>query len=163
MKKDTKKLVTASLFTALSCILTLFSFPLPYGYANLGDCMVLLGSFVMGPFYGCLAGGIGTALADLFLGYGIYAPATLVIKALVALVAGAIYQKMSKKGVISVIIAGIAGEIIMVAGYFLYECFVIGYGLGAAASLFGNTMQAVVGIIASAVIFPVIRKIRSVK
>ena len=159
MKKDTKKLVTASLFMALSCILTLFSFPLPYGYANLGDCMVLLGSFILSPLYGCLAGGIGTALADLFLGYGIYAPATLIIKALVALTAGAVYRKIKKKNILTCVFSGITGEAVMVLGYFLYEYSVLGYGFGAAASLFGNTMQGIVGIVAAAIILPFIRKV----
>lgn len=160
MKKDTKKLVIASLFTALACIFTLLSFPLPYGYANLGDCMVLVGSFMLPAFYGTLAGGIGTALADLFLGYGIYAPATLIIKALVALTAGTVYRKSKKKNWLTVVFSGICGEAVMVVGYFIYECFVLGYGLGAAMSLTGNIMQAVVGITASAVMLPFIKKIK---
>ena len=159
MKKDTKKLVTASLFTALACVFTLLSFPLPYGYANLGDCMVLLGSFVLSPLYGCLAGGIGTALADLFLGYGIYAPATLVIKALVAFTAGTVYRKIKKKNMMTSVFSGIAGEIVMVLGYFLYEYFLLGYGFGATASVFGNVMQGVVGIVAAAIILPFIKKV----
>ena len=41
-----------------------------------------------------LAGGIGSALSDLIGGYFVYVPITLVIKGLVALVSGLIYQKM---------------------------------------------------------------------
>lgn len=49
--------------------------------------MVLLCGWLLGPIYGTIAAGLGPALADIFSGYVVYAPATFVIKALMALVA----------------------------------------------------------------------------
>jgi len=43
--------------------------------------MVFTTALLLGPFVGAFAGGVGSMLADLFLGYWYYAPATLIIKA----------------------------------------------------------------------------------
>ena len=56
------------------------------GYVNLGDGIVLLSAWVLPLPYGIVAAGLGSALADLFSGYTVYAPATFVIKALMAAV-----------------------------------------------------------------------------
>ena len=85
--KQTKlrTLILAAMFAALTCVATMIiHIPSPIGgYFNLGDCMVLLSAFVLGPVWGTAAGGIGSALADVICGYFVYAPGTLVIKALV--------------------------------------------------------------------------------
>ena len=52
------------------------------GYINLGDGIVLLAAWVLPLPYGLVAAGLGSALADLFSGYVVYAPATFAIKAL---------------------------------------------------------------------------------
>ena len=89
--KQTKlrTLILAAMFAALTCVATMIiHIPSPIGgYFNLGDCMVLLSAFVLGPVWGTAAGGIGSALADVICGYFVYAPGTLVIKALMALAA----------------------------------------------------------------------------
>ena len=93
--KQTKlrTLILAAMFAALTCVATMIiHIPSPIGgYFNLGDCMVLLSAFVLGPVWGTAAGGIGSALADVICGYFVYAPGTLVIKALMALAAALIF------------------------------------------------------------------------
>ena len=98
-QREIKRLVLAALFTALTVVATMvIRIPAPLvGYANLGDTMVLLSAWVLGPVWGMAAGGIGSMIADL-LGYPPYAVATLVIKALMALVAGGIFRAMGRKG-----------------------------------------------------------------
>ena len=61
------------------------------------------GSFV-GPHI-AFAGGVGSMLADLLSGYAYYAPGTLVIKALVALVAALVFQALRNKYAILVELA----------------------------------------------------------
>ena len=54
-------LVLAALFAALTYVATnIIHVPIPAtdGYINLGDCVVLLGAFLLGPVYGAAAGGI---------------------------------------------------------------------------------------------------------
>ena len=73
--KKIRKLVLAALLAALVCVATMVvQIPSPMqGYVNLGDCFVLLSGWLLGPWYGFAAGGIGSMLADIFLGYAHYA------------------------------------------------------------------------------------------
>ena len=97
----TRKIVIASLMAALTCVATMvIHIPSPtQGYLNLGDCMVLCCGWMLNPFYGFCAAGIGSGLADLLSGYGLYAPATLLIKGLMALTAHGLFALLaSRKG-----------------------------------------------------------------
>ena len=67
MKNDRNhvlKITTAAVMIALTCVLTLaVKIPTPTkGYLNLGDCAVLLSGWLLGPVYGAIAGGVGSAL-----------------------------------------------------------------------------------------------------
>ena len=99
MKNTTQKIVISSMFAALVCVATmLIKIPSPLkGYINLGDGIVLLAAWVLPLPYGIVAAGLGSALADLFSGYVVYAPATFVIKALMAVVAYSIYKLLARK------------------------------------------------------------------
>ena len=121
--KTMHTLVLAAMFAALSAVATMvIQIPAPTGYVNLGDAFVLLAGCVLGPAYGFLAGGLGPALADLLLGYGLYAPGTFVIKGLVAVIASLIllmYYKMKKEPSISrLLVCTIPAEVFMALGYF---------------------------------------------
>ena len=95
-KSTTKKLVMTALFTALTMVSTmLIRIPLPMGYVHLGDAFVLLSAFILGPIWGTIAAGVGSALADV-IGYIAYAPATLIIKALMAFVAWVTAEAFAK-------------------------------------------------------------------
>lgn len=65
-----KMMVMTALFIALGYVATsLLVIPIPGGgYLNLGDTIVLLGAYLLGPVYGAVAGGLGPALADLLAG-----------------------------------------------------------------------------------------------
>ena len=109
---------------------------------------MLLCGWLLGPIYGALAAGIGSGLADVLSSWVIYAPATFVIKALMAIVA--YYVAKSKKG-ISVIISGVLAELLMVLGYFVYESFL--YGVGSAAlGVTPNLLQGVVGLVCAVIL-----------
>ena len=92
-------LAITALFTALVCVATIiFSIYVPatYGFFNLGESMVFLSAILFGPFVGAFAGGVGSALADLLLGYPHYAGATLLIKACEGAVVGTLMRKKPK-------------------------------------------------------------------
>ena len=165
MTTNTKKLVTTALFAALTCVATMIiQIPtVTKGYINLGDCIVLLSGYMLGPVYGGIAAGIGAALADIISSYTIYAPATFVIKFLVALCAGSIFR-FGSKNILKMIVAGIAGELIMILGYFAYECFITSGGAaGAAAGIVGNVIQAVAGIISSTILAVILGNIKEIR
>jgi uncharacterized membrane protein len=79
------QLALTALSTSLVCVATIiFSIYVPQtrGFFNLGETMVYAVALLFGPFVGSFAGGVGSMLSDVLLGYYQYAPATLVIKAL---------------------------------------------------------------------------------
>lgn len=156
-------LVTAALFAALCTVMTLVvQVPSPMnGYVNLGDCAVLLSAWILGPWYGGAAAGIGSMIADL-LTYPHYAPGTLVIKLAMAVAAGLIFRTLQgRSGKLSAqMVGGMTAELIMILGYFLYACLLLGKGLAAAASIPGNIVQGVFGIVAATVVYAVLDKSR---
>ena len=156
--KNLLKTVFGGLMAALVCVATaVLVIQLPTGgYANLGDCFVIISACLLGPIYGSLAGGIGSALADLFLGFGIYAPFTFIIKSCMAVAVYFIINKAKNKPimsqVITLVIAAIVAELIMVSGYFVLE--VCMYGIqGAIVNVPGNAIQAVFGCVSSSVLY----------
>ena len=159
LRQKTLKLVLSALMAALVYVATsIIQIPSPVnGYVNLGDCFVLLSGWLLGPWYGFAAGGIGSMLADIFLGYGHYAPGTLVIKGLMALIAALVYEKMGRTQA-SRIIGGVVSEIIMVLGYFGYASLLLGKGLAAAASIPGNIFQGAVGLVVGVLLVTVLER-----
>lgn len=92
-------LAVAAVFTALVCAVTMiFSIYVPAtkGFFNIGESMVFLSALLFGSFVGAFAGGVGSMLADLLLGYPHYAPATLIIKACEGAVVGALKKRNPK-------------------------------------------------------------------
>ena len=155
------KLITAALMAALTCVTTI-AIPIPTptgGYINPGDAFVLLSGVILGPLYGGLAAGIGSMFADIFVAYPYYW-ATLIIKALAAVVAALIFRKVKLNS--RIIIAGICGEIIVTLGYFLFEIFI--YGLpSATAEVPLNIIQNVAGIVLCSLLFPLLSKVPQIK
>ena len=165
----TKLLVMTGLFIALGYVATtVLMVPSPTGgYMNLGDTVVLLGAYLLGPVYGAIAGGVGPALADLLGGYGIYVPATLVIKAVMALLAALVYRALGKK-TWSMVVCAVAAEAVMIVGYWLFETvlaaaagegsFMVCLAACGAAGIPGNLVQAAFGIAASTLLALALRQ-----
>lgn len=146
MGEDKNSYVLAAIFTALVALFTMvFHIPVPAtrGFINLGDAVIFTTALLLGKKMGFLAGGVGSALADLLLGYANWAPFTLVIKGLEGYIAGFLGhqafmgQKDMKRPLLALILAGLW----MMAGYFSAGSFM--YGLPAAiVELPGNFFQA---------------------
>ena len=164
------KIILTAMFAAMVCVATIvIQIPSPVGgYVNLGDALVLMSAFLLGPLYGGAAAGIGSALADLITGYAYYAPGTLVIKLLIAVAAGLVSRALAKaapsmKQIVRYIIAGIPGEIIMVVGYLFYAWVCLSRGAGAIASVPGNLAQAAAGIILSSLLTPIVLRPKEIR
>lgn len=160
-QKQLQKLAVAALLAAIVCVATFvvkIPSPATNGYFNLGDCFVLISGWLIGPVYGALAAGLGSALADILSGYVQYAPATFIIKALMAASAYFIVKALSRKQFIGKILGGVAAEAVMVLGYFGYEAVILGYGIAAAGSILSNVMQGIVGIVAGIAVITAIKK-----
>lgn len=163
MKKNSiQKLVIAALLAAMTCVATMvIKFPIQAtgGYINLGDGISIISGMVMGPVYGAAAAGIGSALADLFSGYAVYAAATFVIKGAMAVLAGFIVKNVCKERLPKVLLASFAAELIMVGGYLFFESVILGLGAAALEGVLGNAIQALGGLVTTAVILPVVKRL----
>lgn len=144
---NTKKLVLCGLLTGIVAALTLIVVPMPIsnGYVNLGDAAVFLAANMVGGVWGMLCAGLGSALADLILGYGIYAPATFLIKAAAAGISMLLYKRL--KGALR-LFALVLGGLAVPAGYFLFEgAFVLKDFAAAAVNVPFNLLQALLGAV----------------
>ena len=147
MKQDKIKTLTwAGLMCAIVVVTTMFAaIPIPGvqgAYANAGDAAVYASAHLLG----WPTAAIGSMLADLLLGSALYAPATFVIKGVMALLAVKLAGKV-KAMIPRFLICGGA----MVLGYFLYECLIYGAST-AVISIPANLMQAVAGALLGAII-----------
>lgn len=161
--RKTQKTVLAAMFAALCTVMTMvIQIPSPMqGYVNLGDCAVLVSAWVLGPFYGGVAAGIGSMLADLLSGYAHYAPGTFAVKLTMAVAASWLFSNLSRKPLTAQLISGIAAEAIMVAGYFGYAYLWMGEGWAAAASVPGNIIQGIFGLVSAVALHTVLTRSRA--
>jgi len=159
MQRKIRNLVYTAMMAALVAVATLFihiPIPMQSGYCNLGDALILSSGALLGP-WAAISAAIGSALADLLLGYAAYAPVTAVIKGLMGLIAGICCAR--KKNAVGRALWMVAAELIMVAGYFLFETALYG-AAGAAGSLLGNGCQAVVGLLVGCGVWPLMGRIK---
>lgn len=155
---STRDLTAGALATALVAAATLaIRIPVPatQGYINLGETVIYLTALLLGPVHGLVAGGVGSALADLLGGYAQFAPFTLVIKAVEGWLAGYLFWRVLRgpeaagavwaaRGVVACAVAGTW----MVAGYYVSEAFLLGLGPHAAATeVPGNLFQVLSGVV----------------
>ena len=146
-----RRLTTAGVLAAAIVLLTtLVSIPMPggFGYINLGDVGVLLAGMLLGGGWGALCAGAASALSDVLLGYTVYAPATFVIKGLVALVAGLLFARTQKKIRFAALYPA---ALIVPVGYFFYELLLYG-SASAIPNILFNTLQCMVGAVVATVL-----------
>ncbi|MBQ7226388.1 MAG: ECF transporter S component [Clostridia bacterium] len=159
MNKHIKKLTICGIFAAIICVVTTFvAVPAPaIGSINLGDIFILCSAWLLGP-WGALASGIGASLADIFSGFAIYAPATLVIKAIVALscyYSFFLFVRLIKDerigNILSRLLSALIAEGVMVLGYFAYESIVYGVSMAIASIPFNLIQGSVCFVVGTAV------------
>ncbi len=126
MKNNILKLTYSSLISALIFLATAFlSFPVTITkeYIHLGDGFVLLAGIILGKRNGFLAAGIGSALADIYLGYAEYALPSFIIKGLMAFLVGYIFENLEdiKRLYIANLIVGIIFTIYVLSIKSIYD------------------------------------------
>ncbi len=151
MNKKLHKITATAVLSAMIFVLTfLVHFPAPSGYVHMGDAILYVASLMLGSPWGIIAGALGEGLADAAGGYAAYAPATAIIKALMAL--PFLYVRKKKRTFFSAssVIASIISGVINVIGYFAADMIIS--RAYAFVDVFGNVIQS----IASVVIFAII-------
>ena len=143
--KTQKVVVYTSLIAVMSALVTvgtlIVRIPNPMGgYFNVGDVMIFVAALTFNPLIGSVAGGLGSAIADV-IGFPIFAVPTLIIKGFEGLLASLITDKKNVyRDIFAVVVAGIE----MVTGYFLIEFYLWGLG-GALAEVPANIAQIAIG------------------
>lgn len=150
--------VTTAMMTAMVMIATtFFKVPNAMGYIHLGDGFVLLAAIILPKKYACFAGGVGAGLADIYGGYAVWAPWTLVIKIVMVLIVQLFFDFLTKRASNGKHIAKIAGipfaelfayvlaVLWTVSGYYVAQGFISGNWVAPIADVPGNVLQAAVG------------------
>ncbi|MBW6514060.1 MAG: ECF transporter S component [Candidatus Syntrophosphaera sp.] len=142
-------------FVVLVTVATMI-IPIPVpggGFFNFGDVMIVFVGLYAGKKAGALAGGIGSAIADLLL-FPLFAPITLVVKGIEGFICGLAHQK---KGLLQFVFP-LLGSAFIVLGYFVGEWFMPQLGKAVAmADLPVNVVQASAGFIGGRALYEAAR------
>lgn len=161
-REKTTIIILTGLMMAMIVVATmLIVIPSPFtgGYIHLGDAIIFLSVLILGWRYGAIAAGVGSALADLLVGYAVWAPWTLFIKGIMAAVMGIfILKAMQKQGrsILGVPVYQLIGMILagcfMVAGYYVAEGVIYGNFIAAVMGIPFNIVQFSVGTVIATIL-----------
>lgn len=162
---DTKafKIASISILTAIVAIFTIVvRIPIAptRGYLNFGDVAIFFTAFTFGPISAFIAGGVGTALADVLVGYGHWAPISFVAHGLQGLFIGFVYILMEKNTYnmfLNSLVCFIVGSLFMVSAYFVASIFMTGIG-AAVVEIPGNILQNVAGAVGGLLLASSVKK-----
>lgn len=131
------------------------------GLIHLGTAMLFIVSILFGPKKGAIAGAVGMGLFDLFGGWALWAPITIITRGLQGYVIGKIAWSNSRKGTSSSfnLLAMILSIPVTVAGYYIGESILYHSWIIPLASIPGDLVQCAVGI---AVAIPVCTMLKKV-
>lgn len=141
---DIRRITLMALMGALIFVLTRsvqISTP-AQGYIHLGDAGIVFSALAFGPWVAAVAGGLGTALADITSSYAQWAIFSLLVHGFQGWVVGAIVRQESSP--LRIALAVIASALIVVSGYFVAGAILTGVGV-AVADLLPNLIQGISG------------------
>ena len=149
-KIRTADIAVTAVMTALVIVFTSFiKVPIGAGgYIHLGDLMILLSASILPLPFALLSSCVGAALSDVIVGAPIWAPFSLIVKALIVICFTAKKEKVLCAR--NFIACGISC-VITVIGYFFSEVIIYG-NWGAYVSMPWNLIQAVVAAVGYIVI-----------
>jgi uncharacterized membrane protein len=136
---------------------SLVKIPIPNGYVHLGDGAVLLSAYILGPWGGLIAAGIGSASADYFGGYGAYVIPTFIAKGSMAFIFGYLMKRLPDKNILFFLFPGV---IAMVIVYYLSEIIMYGSVAGPLLNVPFNALQGLVGMVIVTVLHKPLERFR---
>ena len=148
--KESRAIAVNALAAALVCIGTMaIQIPIPLGYMHLGNACILLMAAMFGPVTGMLAGGIGSAMADLLTGYTQWVLPTLLIKCAMGFAAGSLARENGHSLQMAsprTFLASISGTAVMVFGYTAAGAVMNGSIYTGLLQVPGLTVEGILGI-----------------
>jgi uncharacterized repeat protein (TIGR04002 family) len=146
MSKLGKRVIFTALLAALVAALTFVHLPVPIpqlngGYVHVGDSLIYLAACLLPAPWAMLAAALGGSLADLLSGAPLWVPATLVIKACMALCFSAKQETLLRPRNVLALLPATA---INLVGYYFAELLMFGGDWRAllAPSLIGGAVQS---------------------
>lgn len=125
------------------------------GYINVGDASLMLFSSVVTPSMGFLIGGVGSALADLYLGYSQYALFTLIVKGLEGLLVVVLIRKLNFIPYVALAL----GALLMVCGYYFADGIILGSFSASFAGVPANILQGTCSVIIASLAYKPFQKV----
>jgi uncharacterized membrane protein len=152
-----RTLAITAIMTAIVFVLTrLVQIPTTArGYIHLGDAGIFFGALAFGPWVGAVAGGLGTALADVTSGYPQWAIFSFLIHGAQGWIAGWLSRKWT--GWAGVIAAAVTGSLVVVVGYLGAGILLSGVG-AAVGEVFFNLLQVAAGAVLGVALFAAVRR-----
>ncbi len=149
-KKNTRLLCVAAIFTALVFVVTAYlHIPTNNGYIHVGDGIIYLAACLLPWPYAIAVGACGALLADCLTGFAVWAPASVIIKALTAL----LFTAKSKRILcVRNRVMLLPAALICAGGYYLYESVLYGNWIASLTGIPGSLTQS----IASSILFVVL-------
>ncbi len=155
---NVKRLTQTALMMALVFVVTRFiQIPIPLGYLNIGNSVILLSCLIIPAPYGIIASACGSALADL-LSFPAYTIPTLIIKSLMPIVYYLIVKTNPQRSATK-IVAVIVSTIIPLVGYTVTGMILYGGFAAGLAQLPGLLIEYVLNAIIFIVLMKPISKI----
>lgn len=150
----TYQLIITSMLIALVFVATmLLNIKLPIsangGLVHLGTAMLFIVSILFGPKKGAVAGAVGMGLFDLVAGWTLWAPITFIARGLQGYIVGKIAYSKGHNGnsLFYNLLGMIVSAPVMIACYYLGEAIIFKSWLIPAASIPGDIVQIVIGIL----------------
>ncbi len=139
-KNKLKTMTLTGVFTAIVFIFTAYlHIPSHIGYVHIGDGFIYFAACLLPTPYAVFVGAVGALLADGLTGYLIWAPASVIIKALTVFCFSQKGKFMSGRNLFGLLPAGL----LCIFGYYLYEALITGSFLAALSCIHMNVIQAV--------------------
>ncbi|WP_019413099.1 ECF transporter S component [Paenisporosarcina sp. TG20] len=119
------------------------------GLVHLGTAMLFIIAILFGPKTGMIAGAIGMGLFDLFAGWTLWAPITIIARGLQGYLVGRIAWSNGRNGRSKSfnLLATIVSIPLMIGVYYIGESIIFSSWIVPAASIPGNIVQNVVGVL----------------
>ena len=154
-----KTLCYGAVFASIVFLVTRFiQIPIPLGYFNIGNCVILLGCLLVPEGAGLFAGSVGSALADL-TSYPVYALPTLALKFLMPLAFYILIKALSHKKT-GLFAAAALSTLIPLAGYTFTGMVIYGSFYTGLAQLPGLLLEYAANLILFALAVAPVSKIR---
>ncbi|MEW5553382.1 ECF transporter S component [Peribacillus frigoritolerans] len=164
--QNTMDLIINAMLIALVFLSTFFlNIKLPIaangGLVHLGTAMLFIASILFGPKKAALAGAIGMGLFDIVGGWTLWAPITIVARGLQGYIVGKIAWSKGRNGtsIAFNVIATIVSIPFMIAVYYIGEGILYGNWIAPLASVPGDLVQNILGIIVAVPVCVALKKV----